>query len=129
MPDFTARPSSGVAVANWHDQASGSKASRLYPDVQAPHRRWVVASGTQVEIRATPDGGSEAPMDAALGGRLFMGWLAEYSGEPHQKPVVTSPTNQSSIQRFTLRWPGHYTFVFRRHNGGSVVMHFDVELQ
>lgn len=126
MPNFSVRPTSGVTSKPWGDPASGERASRINPSTVAPHRHWVVVAGTEVVVAAKVDGGSEAALDGTLGGNLFNAWLAERP-EFSSLVVVESPPGQSSVQKFTPYFPGHYTLMMRRKGGGGVIVHFDVE--
>lgn len=122
MPDFSAAATAGVAVQQWDDPALGAIPSRINPDAERPHLRWVATVGVAVTITARVNGVS-APLDAALGGRLFTATMAE-------SPIFTTITGavgQSSVQTFTPPAAGHYTVVVRRANGGGVWMHIDAE--
>jgi len=123
MPDFTADFTGGASVVVWQDPALGSQPSRINPSPEHPHRRHVGSTGVQVEITATVLG-VVGEVDANLGGRLFIGELAESASAP--KPAVSSPAGQSSVQRFTPTAPGHYTFVLRRESGGGIFHHIDI---
>lgn len=122
MPDFGATFTAGVTGTTWEDPASGGKPTRINPRPGLPHRRRVGSVGVQLTVTAVVAGVS-APLDAALGGRLFTGTLAE---TPGALPPVTSPGGQSSVQRFTPTVAGHYTFVMRRQDGGGQWLHVDV---
>jgi hypothetical protein len=79
--------------------------------------------GTPVEITATV-GSSVAPLDAALGGRLFTAWVIE---QPVVAPVSWShPAGQTSVQSCTPQASGHYTLGMARSGGGTVIMHLEV---
>ena len=125
MADFSAAFTAGTTTAVWADPAaaSGLLPSRINPDPLHPHRYRLAAPGVEVEITATV-GGVEGPLDAALGGRTFLGWFAECPGP---RPNVTSPGGQSSVRRFTPVDEGHYTYVFRRLGGGGLIFHLDVQ--
>lgn len=124
MPDFTARFSAGTELVVWRDPPTETKPTRLNPFPQFPHRYRRAEVGEEIEIRATVDG-VEAPLDSALDGRLFLGWLAEWPG---LKPVITSPPGQSSVRRFTPIDEGHYTYVLRRKSGGGIILHVDARI-
>ena len=132
MPDFDAALTSGTAIATWDDpqRAPGTLGSddkgapsRINPSYAASLLRATGAIATEIEITATV-GGVVAPLDAALGGRLFQAWAVEWPGAI--MPVFTSPAGQSSIQRFTPAAAGHYTIGIRREGGGAVILHVDV---
>jgi hypothetical protein len=123
MPDFRATFTSGTTLQPWTDPADGTRPSRLNTTTQRGHKRRVGTVGVQIEVTATV-AGVTAPMDAALGGLLFLGMFAEHPGA---SPAISTPAAQSSIQRFTPSVAGHYTFVLRRDGGGGLFMHVDVE--
>ncbi len=122
MANFTARITSGASLELWEDPASDLP-SRINPTSRRGHQRQVGSVGTQVTVTATV-AGSSAPLDAALASKLFFGFFAE---TPTTPPAISSPTGQSSVQRFTPNAAGHYTFVMRRHDGGGMILHLDVE--
>lgn len=122
MADFSARFTGGPTLTIWRDPPLETKPSRINPLPQYPHRYHRADVNFEIEITATVDG-VEGPLDSALDGRLFLGWLAEY---PEPKPMVTSPPGQSSIRRFTPTAVGHYTYVLRRKSGGGIILHVDV---
>lgn len=121
MPDFSARFTSNATLVVWRDLPTESKPSRINPLPQYPHRYYLAEVGEEIEITATVDG-VDGPLDTALDGRTFLGWLAEH---PVPKPAVTSPPGQSSIRRFTPTAAGHYTYVLRRKSGGGIILHID----
>lgn len=125
MPDFRAAFTSGVASVPWTDPPSddGSKPSRLNPRVQRPHRRRRGTVDTPIQVTATV-GGVAGPLDAALSGRLFFGWLAEFPGG--SRPGLLHTAGHSSVVHFTPRVAGHYTLVLRRTGSGGVILHVDV---
>ncbi|MHB9005064.1 MAG: hypothetical protein ACYC6C_13590 [Coriobacteriia bacterium] len=133
--DFVLAVTAGASVSTWQDPANpGVAASRLHSRAGHPELRHVGTVGTQIEITATV-AGVAAPMDAALGGRLFQAWRIEnpaWPGTGFYSPITpyvfgfTSPAGQSSVQRFTPRVEGHYTVGVRRQDGGSMLLHFDV---
>jgi len=125
MPDFSVRPTFGVLVADWVDPAVGKLPSRIAPSVAAPMRRWTIASTTLVELRATPDGGSEGAIDVLLDARLFRAWWVEAPVD--SAVVILSLPERSSVQRFTPTRAGHYTLAFQRDGGGKVLLHFDCD--
>lgn len=122
MADFDARFTAGASLEVWSDPPLGAQPSRINPLPAIPHRRRVATLGNEVEISAIV-AAVEGPVDGALGGRLFYGWLAEYAGA---RPNVSSPSGQSSVRRFTPTAPGHFTYVLRRQRGGGIILHLDV---
>ncbi len=122
MPDFELRVASGATLVPWLDPPSpAGQPSRLAPYRGVPHTLYQGNVGKAVELHAVVDG-VDAPLDAALGGRLFMGWLAE---GPCPTPVGAFP-GHSAAQRFTPVMQGHYTIGVQRLQGGTVLIHIDV---
>ncbi len=122
MPDFSAAFTAGATLVAWTDPPDSARPSRLNPIIGHGHQRRVGLVGAQVTITATV-GGVVAPLDAALGGRLFAGMFAEV---PSLAPVITSPAGQSSVLRFTPLKAGHHTFTLRRDGSGGLFLHLDV---
>jgi hypothetical protein len=124
MPDFSAGFTSGApSLLIWRDPATASLPSRINPAASHPHRYRRGTVGVEIEVSARVDGVT-GPLDAALGGRLFMAWLAEYPSQ--HAPPLSHPVGQSSVQRFTPTIAGHHTLVFRRAGGGGFILHVDV---
>lgn len=123
MSDFSARFTAGTTLATWDDPATASLPSRINPVTNRRHLRAVGTVGTEVTVTATFEG-VDGPLDAALGGRLFFAWFPEAAGAT----PITSPAGQSSVQRFTPAFPGHYTFALCHEDGGGIlIMHLDVQ--
>lgn len=122
MADFEVVFHSGVTYANWVDPVGPSgQPSRVNSKVAYPQRRVVAVVGTQVELRCVV-GGVSAPLDTALGGRLFVPF---FISRPVTPITWSSPVGQSSIQRFTPPAPGHYEFRVRRPQGGCWILRLD----
>jgi hypothetical protein len=124
MADFGAVFTSGVTVQPWLDPGLGDRPDRLNPRAEHQHRRHVGEPGVEVELSARV-AGVLAPLDAALGGQLFLAFLAESPVFP--PPPVSSPAGQSSVQRFTPLVAGHYTLRIVREAHGSLFVHVDIE--
>lgn len=123
MPNFAATFSDGATLARWTDPPSEEQPSRINPAANHPFLRRRADAGELVEVSAVV-GGVTGPLDAALGGELFVGWFAEYpSASP---PTVAVVAGQTSVRRFTPTAVGHYTYVLRRVRGGCVILHLDV---
>jgi hypothetical protein len=123
MADFTVVPTSGLTVADWLDPPSSSgQPSRLNASANHPNKRYVAAVGTPVVLKAVV-GGVVGPADAALGGRLFVGYVIEAPGMP--TPGLASPAGFSSVLTIIPAQAGHYTVRVRRPNGGNEHIHFD----
>lgn len=133
MPDFTAEITAGAAREVWTDPpvpegpstGAGGAPSRLNPDIDYPHTCRVVQLSATVTVEASVNG-VPAPLDVALGGRLFTTHFAEVPEWP--APAITGPAGQSSVATFTPTVVGHYLVVMRRQGGGgAVAMPFEVE--
>ena len=98
--------------------------SRVNPAAGHPPKHIVGSVGVQVEFSAVV-GGVVGEVDANLGGRLFVGHLAEFPGA--SPPAITNPAAQTSVQRFTPVKLGHYLVVFTRPAGGRLAAHVSVE--
>lgn len=117
MPDFIARVSLGAIVVPWSDPASASKPSRLNPHAGIAHQYIRASAGNMVEVRLTLtdgpfDGTAEAPLDGALGGRLFTWFWAEHP--PGGAVPIFTPPGQSSLATFTFTTTGGYLLVAQR---------------
>jgi hypothetical protein len=122
VPDFSVRFSDGTTVQRWTDPPTDALPSRINAAPNRPPLRQVASVGSEVEVSAIVDG-DEAPLDGALGGRLFYGWWIEYpTVDP---PGLTLPAGQSSVRRFTPALSGHYTYCLRRMDGGGYILHVD----
>lgn len=135
MPNYTVRITGGGAQVPWTDPASENPPapSRLNPNPIHPHtyRRVVTDqldpdTEVTVTIEATV-AGVEGPLDVDLGGDLFTGAWASYSGP--FPPPFSQPAGQSSVFEIKLTSvsPGHFVFRVARANGGHVLVHFDNE--
>lgn len=125
VSDFDAAFSDGTTVEPWNDPASGGIPSRQNAFPDHPHLRHVAETGSPVEVTATV-GGVAAPMDAALGGRLFSFYVVEWPLEgTSPPPATTGAAAQSSVQTFTPPAAGHYTLKMKRPEGGSIYLHVD----
>jgi hypothetical protein len=122
MPDFSASFTSGATLVAWTDPPDATRPTRLNPIIGHGHLRRVGVVGDLVSITARV-GLVTAPLDTALGGRLFLGMFAE---TPGAVPPITSPAGQSSVVSFTPTVAGHYTFMLRRAGGGGLALHLDV---
>ncbi len=132
MPDFSAAFTAGATGAVWTDPPSvdGLRPSRINPFPDRPHRRRVAQVGATVELTmrcANLAGDFVAGLpDSELGGRTFIGWIAEKPLDVYPWTLVHTD-GWTSVQRFTPRTPGHYTIAIRRNGGGAVFLHLDVE--
>jgi len=125
MAAFRSAFTAGVTVEAWEDPALGDVPSRINPNPEHGHKRHVGSVGVQITLTATV-GGVVAPLDAALGGKLFKVFFAELPAGP--PPALSNPVGQSSVQRFTPTVPGHYSLRLALDPlGGSIFHHVDVE--
>ena len=124
MADFEIAFAGEHEIVAWLDNEEGIISSRLRPTNGLPHRRLKTNVGAQIEFRCQVDA-VDAPLDGALGGRLFTAWIAEYPAVPVPTPM--HPAGQTSVWKFVPVHVGHYLIVIRRENGGSVAVHFDAE--
>jgi hypothetical protein len=129
MADFGLIFDTGVNFALWVDPpfVSGEVElpSRLNPQSDHPHTRAVGSVGVPVQVAAIVDG-VEAPADADLGGELFTAAPVEWPGV--LLPSFSGLPGYSSIQAFTPRTVGHYTFIVRRAGAhGAIYAHVDVD--
>ena len=117
-----------MSIGAWTDDTGTSpEVSRINPFSERPHRFYLatVPTGTyrRVQIAASVDG--LVVPDSLLGGDLFSIDCIEHvsAGVPH----VFQDAGWSSVFDIKVKDEGHYTFVVHRDNGGSVVLHLDVE--
>lgn len=120
MADFTADVTAGVVNDLWVDPGLGNVPSRINFDPEHPQVLLIATTGAPVTLTATV-GGVSAPLDAALGGRLFAASVAESPGFT----PINGVAGQSSVQIFTPLLAGHYTIVVRREDGGGIWFHVD----
>ncbi len=132
MPDFDAHLVAGILLAPWVDPplpegpttGAGGAPSRLNSVAGHPPLYARATLGATITIEAIVNG-ANAPVDAALGGRLFTTHFAELPVWP--PPLITSPAGQSSRATFTPYAIGHHLVVMRRDGGGAVALPFEVE--
>lgn len=124
MPDFSVQVSIGAGVAAWSDT---HLPPRTNPLPGKPHLYLRVPLSTPIVRVSCTVGGVFEPMDAALGGRLFLWWWAETPFPP--VPIATL-AGQSSVVQFGAilgAQPGHHLLVAWRPSGGSVGIPIIVE--
>jgi len=122
MADFTANITSGAIRIVWADDATPS---RINPLPDRAHTYWTTSIGQTITVTATV-GGTVAPLDGALGGRLFYAKWSEWPAGWAPPNVVVTP-GQSSVMTFTPLALGHYVFVMKRQVGGGIMIPFEVE--
>ena len=108
MPDFTIR-ATNLPIAQWgHPRArSGHRLLRCYA---------YTIGGATPRIEAVV-GGSVAPVDGSLGGRLFG---VEWETTPGPTVGFTIPAGRTSRVDFTPNAVGHWVLRFWRAEGGAV---------
>lgn len=130
---FTSNPRTIVKLKRWTDTTgTGSQPNRLRAERGAePYYRLATVTGggsiaKRVQIAAAVDG--KVLADSALGGNLFaLSWI-EAPGASPMFPVVNQDAGWSAVFDCSLKTPGHYCAMLRRTAGGSVMLHFDVEV-
>lgn len=127
MADFSVTITNGVQVP-WVDLKRNvpEQASRLVndPDHLRSYRRFPPPATVIISAIV---GGVTAPMDAALGGRLFTAAWLEWSGNT-PPPIVQAPGQSSFVTVFvTAVNAGHHVLRLLRDGGGAWLVPFDVE--
>lgn len=134
MPDFSVRLVGGTLTA-WVDPAApagyvapaGAEApSRLAHDPAHLPTYWKVPQGGTIELRAIVNG-VEAPLDAALGGRLFTAWWVQWSDFP---PPIVQAAGHSSVATVAFtpgRHLGFFQLALGRAAGGARFVPMRVE--
>jgi hypothetical protein len=114
-----------IILTAWKDDTATPPRINPYTGADQKYYRVEVPTGTSELIQIACKVGGLVLPDTGLGGDLFTsGWLEYASTSP---PVISRPTGWSSIFNITLADEGHYTFQTFRIDGGSVIVHFDVE--
>lgn len=125
MPDFDVRVDSGTSARGWDDPRLNHRGRivHIYRRVAAP----TAPALATVVLHAVLADGTDAPLDAALGGRLFsasrLGWSGSF-------PFALAQTvAQSSVitLRFAANMLGHQELSVRRAGGGAILLAFEVE--
>jgi len=124
VADFTVIAYVGLTVVDWLDPPNaGGQPSRLNARQDVPLKRYVGTVGIPVALAAVV-GGVVAPVDAALGGRLFTACAIEAPVMPFSGMV--SPPGWSSVVIVTPDHIGHFTIRIRRPDGGNEHIHMDI---
>ena len=131
MPDFDAKYTSGIAVANWEDPEDPP--AGLYKGAPSrlnagpiKHLQFRASLTVLVEVSMIV-AGVLGETDANLGGRLFSAWWIEepYTAQVLALPAFSNPAGQSSVQRFVPTSAGHHVFGVRRDTGGALIFHVE----
>lgn len=124
MPDFDFRVASGTTTIPWEDRHLSHRGPNVhkYRRIRPP----ALPSLASVVLQCVV-GGVVAPLDTALGGRLFTVSRLVWSGDfPF---VIEQASGQSSAitLKFSENMIGHQELVIRRAGGGSIIVSFEVE--
>lgn len=126
MPDFQVRVTGGAALATWSDAPTAQRPSRLNHAAAHPPKYHRAIPPATVTVAAVV-GGVVGPLDAALGGRLFLVSWAEWSGQS-PAPIAQAPGASSSASvSFGAQHLGHHLLLFWREGGGAVAVPIEVE--
>jgi len=128
VADFSLEIISGVDSLVWTDAAYLALPTRLNPVTGIPHRLSFQQTSTDIVIGARV-GGTLTPLDAALGGRLFLwSWidLPQGAGLPLVPPAGQTSKVTLGAALFTGgSQGGHYTVLCSRDGGGGVALSFE----
>lgn len=124
MPDFDVRLTSNPDSIPWDDRHLSHRNANVmrYRRVQPP-----TAPALADLVLSCVVGGVVAPLDGALGGRLFTVSRLVWSGPfPF---LVTQAAGQSSLitVSFTAAMLGHQELCIRRPGGGSIILSVEAE--
>lgn len=101
--------------------------SRINPAREASHKFICADLGgddpARIQIAAQVDGRTRP--DSELGGELFDITPVEIPCSAN--PAVYQDSGWSSVFDIIVEDEGHYTYCLSRSNGGSIILHFDVE--
>lgn len=65
--------------------------------------------------------------DSRLGGKLFSYSFLEWAGPGPTPPAISQDSGWSALADFQVVYPGHYTVIASREEGGSIIVHFDMQ--
>jgi hypothetical protein len=119
MPDFDFRVTSGTITTPWDDRHLSHRGANV-------HKYRVVQPAALPAISCVV-GGVVAPVDGALGGRLFVVSRLQWAGSfPF---TISQAAAQSSLITlgFSMSTLGHQELVIRRDEGGAIILSFEVE--
>jgi len=106
------------------DRVRSSSSSALYYKLATVSNNGDPAK--RVQIAASVNGFTRP--DSQLGGKLFSLYWVEVPGSVPAHPVVVRDTGWSSVFDCLVSRAGHYCAAISRPDGGSVYLHFDVEV-
>jgi len=131
--DYSPAPRVGVSVRAWTDDTTSSLGDwkRVTGQLSMPERFLVAqvpitSQTTQAKLQLAASVDGKVRPDSELGGKLFRLDMIEF---PAAVPMIEQESGWSSVFDLTLdaRYPGHYSCMISRENGGGVIVHFDVE--
>lgn len=126
MADFTVVVASGAALEDWLDPPTlDGRPSRLNPRPGYPLKRWVGSRTRPIVLHAVVNG-TVAPLDAALGGRLFYAWPVDVPDAALPFGGLSGTPGKSSELTVYAPHIGHYTIALGRPGGGFEHVHLDV---
>lgn len=125
---FSANPYAVAAAKRWTDltgDPSLSQINRLRSDVNQFYKLVTVdgVASMRVQIAAAEEGHVKPDADL-IGGLFSLRWVER----PGVSPLVLQSVGWSSVFDCVIKIPGHYTAQVFREDGGSVLLHFDVEV-
>ncbi len=128
MADFELIVVSGATLVNWTDPTVAGKPSRINAFADVPHSTYSLPVATPLDIGALV-GGVSQPLDAALGGRLFLwSWLDVPVVGPPGIPAIAGQTSKTLFPAdHFLGREGHYTILLSRDDGGAQMISWEVE--
>jgi hypothetical protein len=124
MPDFDFRIASGTDTVPWEDRHLSHRGANVhkYRRVTPPG----LPTLAEVVIQCVV-GGVVAPVDGALGGRLFVVSRLQWAGT-HPFTIHQAAAQSSLITlKFSENNLGHQELVIRRPQGGAIILSFEVE--
>ena len=123
-------PRAQMSLADWTDETfdqSLRQVNRLNPQIGIPQKfvkATMPAGETATMVQFACEVEAEVKPDSRLGGDLFTVSVIEQPGT--SAPGVNQDAGWSSVFDVTFQIEGHYTLLFERPSGGSVIVHIDV---
>lgn len=124
MSDFDVHFFNGVGTLVWADDRLSHRNRNVhkYRRVAAP----TAPATTDVVLKCIVNG-VVAPLDGALGGRLFVASVLQFGGA-FPPGIIATPGQSSLITvRLAHNTLGHQEIIVRRASGGSIILSFEVE--
>jgi hypothetical protein len=122
--DYSANDRAALELRIWTDEAGDWQ--RITRQSAASQRFSIATIDGKARLQVAAEVGSRVLPDSELGGDEFEMAFVEHAGSA---PAVIKETGWSSIADLVIDsdYPGHYALMVSRENGGSVIIHFDVE--